>query len=226
MLTCDVYLARLRDLEDRHATLLDERESRRRAQFRADDDQNRFTLAAALLRAVIGQRTGTDAADVVIDRHCESCGADHGRPLAAERSIKVSVTHSGEVVAVAVTDTYLLGVDVEAVIALRDDAIVPFVCAPAERRFLRTPRDFYVYWTRKEALLKASGEGLRIPMTDLLMTPPGRAPSLIARAGASPPPCQMADLPIGDGYAGAVAVLANEPVAFAFLDGSSLLSRL
>jgi hypothetical protein len=36
----------------------------------------------------------------------------------------------------------------------------------------------------------------------------------------------MADLPVGDGYAGAAAVLAAGPVAFSTIDAGALLARL
>ena len=223
---CEVYVARLPSLQPRHHALLDEHEARRRARFRTHADRRRFVLAAVTLRAVAGQRTGTDAAAVAVDRSCDRCGARHGRPRLPEQGLEASVSHSGDVVAVAVTSAGPVGVDLELLTSRDYGLLAASACAPAEQLHVRGPAGFYAYWTRKEAVLKATGEGLRTPMTDLLMAPPGAAPALLAVRGAPPPPCRMADLAIGAGYAGAVAVLTAGPVAFSTIDAGPLLARL
>jgi hypothetical protein len=68
---------------------------------------------------------------------------------------------------------------------------------------------------------------LRRPMTDLVVTPPHTAPLLLALGPArSPPLCRMTDVPAGDGYVGAVAVLGADTVEFEIVDASCLLSEL
>ena len=86
-----------------------------------------------------------------------------------------------------------------------------------------TPKDFFTYWVRKEAILKATGEGLRREMTDVIVTPPTSPPSLLSIAGDQNPPCSMAAINV-DGYAGAVAVLAPHRIRFTMIaEGVSLL---
>ncbi len=107
------------------------------------------------------------------------------------------------------------------------ESLITLVCTPTEQAFVRGPRDFYSYWTRKEAVLKATGEGLRRPMTDIVVTPPDVAPSLLALGPAkSPPLCRMAEVSVGDGYVGAVAVLGADGVEFAIVDAGCLLAQL
>jgi 4'-phosphopantetheinyl transferase len=221
--SCEVYVARRRYLHARHSALLDDYETERRARFRMEADRDRFTLAAVLLRAVVGRCTGVDAWSVTVDRTCGRCGRPHGRPRLPCAGLETSVSHSGDVVVVAVTAAGPVGVDVE-LVARGYAEVLPSVCTKAEQSFVRTPGDFYAYWTRKEAVLKATGEGLEREMTDVVVTPPGSAPSLVSLAGVRTLPCCMADV-LADGYAGAVAVLTSDPVEFLVIDAGAVLNE-
>lgn len=224
---CEVHLARLRCLQSHHSALLDEREARRRAQFRFDADRDRYTLATVLLRALVAQRTNVSFAAATIDRTCDQCGEPHGRPRLAHPGLEASISHAGDVVAVGLTTSGPVGVDIEVVARGEYESLVASVCTPTEQAHVRGPRDFYAYWVRKEAVLKATGEGLRRPMTDLVVTPPEIAPVLLTLGPErSPPLCRMADVPAGDGYVGAVAVLGAAVVDFVIVDASRLLSEL
>ena len=224
---CEVHLATLQCLELRHHALLDEHEARRRARFRLDADRDRFTLGTVLLRGLVAERTNVDFASATIDRTCDVCGEPHGRPRLAHPDLEASISHAGDVVAVALTAAGPVGVDIEVVPTGEYESLIASVCTPAEQEFVRGPRDFYAYWTRKEAVLKATGEGLRRPMTDLVVTPPEIAPSLLELGPASSlPTCRMADVPAGDGYVGAVAVLGAGAVEFTMVDAGRFLAGL
>ena len=223
--TCEVYLARLRQLRDRHNAVLDSHETDRRERFHIAEDRDRFTLAAVLLRAVVGRATGVGASTVVVDRNCDRCSRPHGRPRLPLAGLETSVSHSGDVVLVAITAAGRVGVDVEFVETRSHADMLPSVCTKAEQAFVKTPEDFYAYWTRKEAILKATGEGLHRDMTDVVVAPPASPPSLLFLAGVRDPPCFMADL-AADGYAGAVAVLTTDPVEFAVIDAGPLIRGL
>jgi 4'-phosphopantetheinyl transferase len=224
---CEVHLARLQGLEARHQLLLDEGERRRRARFRLDADRDRFTLATVLLRALVAERTDVDLAAVTIDRTCDGCGEQHGRPRLSHPGLEASISHAGDVVAVGLSRAGPVGVDVEVVRREEYESLITSVCTPAEQPFVRNVRDFCVYWTRKESILKATGEGLRRPMTDLVVTPPDVAPALLALGrGDQPSACCMADVAAGDGYVGAVAVLGAAHVKFAVVDATGLVSAL
>lgn len=221
---CDVYVASLDALEPRHDALISEAEANRRAHYRLDGDRSRFTLGTVLLRAVVGHHLRVPAASVVIDRTCDQCGAQHGRARAPGTGIEASISHSGDVVAVAVTAAGPVGMDVEIVAPCQYGALTPTVCTSSEEMFVRKPSDFFAYWTRKEAVLKAAGVGLRTAMTDVVVTPPEAEPALLALGGAPPPPCRMADVCAREGYAGAVAVLTADPVAFTVVEAARTLA--
>lgn len=78
--------------------------------------------------------------EVVVDRTCEECGAQHGRPVVAGGP-HVSVAHCGVLVVVATCTDTRVGVDVE-----RVDRFEGAVAAAQA-------------WVRHEALIKAGGPG-------------------------------------------------------------------
>src|SRR5215469_11656794 len=196
---CDVYLGRLHSLRNLDLGMLDSQERARAQRYRLAADRDRFLLGAALLRTTAGHHLGVRPADVSVDRTCAWCGSQHGRPVLAGSGLHASVSHSGDVVAVRAIDF---------------SAVTDSVCTPAERACVTGPGDFYAYWTRKEAVLKATGDGLRRPMTDLSMAPPGSPPVLLALGSDAAPACRMADISAGDGYHAAVAVLTGDLVSF------------
>jgi 4'-phosphopantetheinyl transferase len=77
-----------------------------------------------------------------------------------------------------------------------------------------TPRRLLVTWTRKEALLKASGLGLAVPLPQVRLGPPDDPPRLLARPGHQgfDGPVALADLDV-DGFAGSLAILGRERIA-------------
>jgi 4'-phosphopantetheinyl transferase len=211
---CDIYLGQPHWLRGLDLGMLDSSEQARAQRYLLADDRDRFLLGAALLRMAAGHHLGVRPADVSVDRTCLWCESQHGRPVLAGTGLHASVSHSGGVVAVAITGAGPVGVDIEAGRSIEFSAVTDSVCTLAERSCVTGLGDFYAYWTRKEAVLKATGDGLRRPMTDLSITPPGSAPVLLALGGDAAPACQMADLSAGDGYHAAVAVLTARPVTF------------
>ncbi len=219
-----MYVGRIQDLCAAHLTLLDGQELDRAHQYRMAADSDRCLLGAVLLRLAAARRLGVRPADVAVDRTCGRCGEQHGRPQLPGSGLNASVSHSADVVTVALTGAGPVGVDVEAVRVIDFAAVADKVCTPAELAHLRVAADFYAYWTRKEAVLKATGEGLARPMADLHVAPPRSAPALLRLGGGTPPACQLADISVGDGYHACVAVLTADPVAVAVLDAGELLA--
>jgi 4'-phosphopantetheinyl transferase len=139
-------------------------------------DRHLFLVAHTLLRVVLAHYLDCEPGDVAL-----GAGA-HGRPLLlAAPELHISLTHSGGVVACAVTGLGAVGVDVEAV----DRRASPMEIAdrffgPGETAMLqglpaaRRPRRFFLLWTLKEAVLKAAGTGLTVPLASAGLKLAGR----------------------------------------------------
>jgi len=137
-------------------------DERRRAEaFRFPDDRRRYVTAHGLLRILLGRYTGHPPHELAfrLERH--------GKPrLATAPGIEFSISHSHERAAIAVA-TRPVGVDIERVRPVDDagDVAKRFFSAVEVEALQGCERAefidrFYGCWTRKEAYVKARGEGL------------------------------------------------------------------
>jgi 4'-phosphopantetheinyl transferase len=223
-----VWWARPEPLSPGGARLLDDVEHARYERFAREEDRARFATAAVLMRLLLAKHLDLPAHQIQIDRICPQCGRGHGRPQPMSGDIAVSVSHAADRVAVACGRVPALGVDVEAVVD-RDSArrLARMVLRLQESTPQLGPVEFTRYWTRKEAVLKATGDGLSVPMTDVAVTLPHLPPALSFFAGRPDLPARtrMVALSPGAGYEAALAIIdaPAEPVVTEH-DGTSLLA--
>jgi 4'-phosphopantetheinyl transferase len=203
--------------------MLDPIELRRRESYLRPADRVRFTLAAALLRLVAAVESGLSPDRIRVERTCPVCQEPHGRPRLPETGLHFSVSHSGGKVAVASSRTAPVGVDIEAVAGQEMATEAAAVClTPGEP--LTYPESFFTYWCRKESVVKATGEGLTVPLTDVVVTPADKPAALRRYCGALLP-ATISDLDVGPGYAGAVTVLAAGTMKVQLTDAGPLLAN-
>jgi 4'-phosphopantetheinyl transferase len=228
--TCDVWWATLSDVRPGHVALLDDVEHARRERYLRTEDRDRFTLGVAVSRLVLGPILGLPPERVPLNRDCPDCGKPHGRPVVAGGP-QLSVSHSGDRVAVAFAAAGPVGVDVEAIRPL-DEGIERHVLAPTESA-AEASGGFDVgkllsYWTRKEAIVKATGDGLRAPMRDITVSAPAEPPRLVAW----PNRAEVADritlhtLDPGPGYFACLALIDQPDAAVREHPAGDLLSAL
>ncbi len=230
---CQVWWARPGDVRPEHDALLGQADLARRARLALPADRQRMTAGAAVARLVLGTALGTPPAELRIDRTCVTCGSPHGRPrLADADGPDFSISHSGHCVVVAVLPGGQVGVDVEAVGRYAPDEVGDLAdCALAEceRAHLGRlpavdrPRAFTVSWVRREAVLKATGEGLGIPPDELAVTPASTPPRVLRRSG--PEPVWLHDLPAPAGFVAALAGLGTAPDDVVHRDAGPLLRQ-
>lgn len=207
-----------------HQELLDPTERQRRGSLLRAADRARFTVATAVLKLAAGDRLGLPAPRVTIDRSCADCGRPHGRPRLPGHDLTVSISHSADRVLVALAVGAPVGVDVEEVSSRVDPGELAGQVLAGEESAPTRP-DFFCYWTRKEAVVKATGDGLRTALTEVVVSPPGTPPRLLRYGGRPDLVACLADLDAGDGYAAALAVLAPGPVRVSMWDATGLLAR-
>jgi 4'-phosphopantetheinyl transferase len=240
--TAAVWWARRQDAAPRLVGLLDPAERERWAGYRSDADRERFLVGCGLAKAAIAARTGQRPADVSLDRTCRQCGRPHGKPSVRpdgtpSGGLELSVAHSGDLVAVAVAMAPV-GVDVEQLDGRRHElgggdsaSLARMVLAEPERAALAAvhpsgrARAFLVAWTRKEAVTKATGDGLRVPFGDVVVLgPDAGAPRLLAWPyPRDPGSVSLLDLEAAPGYVAALAVLGRCQEVLV-RDGSALLA--
>jgi len=158
----------LDDGDSRLASLLDDVEVTRARAFRVAADRKSYIGAHALLRVLLSDATGGTRAP----QSWRFEAGPRGKPaLAAGPAFNLS--HCRGMVAVAVARDVEIGVDVEALARsdFDEDAIAQSTFHAAERERLSHIEDasrrkaaFLATWTSKEALVKAIGEGLSMPL--------------------------------------------------------------
>lgn len=173
----DVRWAARDDADGRWVAVLDDVERARLFAYRRQADRDRFLVAAALVRTVAAGRFAVAPRDVVVDRTCTECGGPHGRPIIGNGELTVSVSHAGDCVVVASADDTHLGVDVELIPEEKVSAEIA-VSALGLDEVAHDATEFTTYWTRKEAVLKCTGEGLRTDLSSVLVSAPDDAAAL------------------------------------------------
>ena len=224
---CDVYVARIQILRPIHRGLLDHAERLRSAKYQFESDRSRFELGAVLLRLALGRILGTRPALLQVDRMCEMCGKSHGRPRVRGFDGYVSISHSGSTVAVAITSAGPVGIDVEATNGLpvtEYRSLLDLVVTTTERPFVDSRAAFLKVWTRKEAVLKAVGCGLRISMTEVVVSSPYEEPYLISFRSESAVPCLMREIDVGTDFCATLAVITKSTIGVLVQDAGPLLS--
>ncbi len=197
-------------------TLLDEAERARAARLRTPLLQRRFVAAHAILRRILARALGREPAALRFR------ASRHGKPrLDPPEPLAFNVSRREALVLVALSTAGEVGVDVERVRALDDlDRIAADVFTPAERRLLASgagserERRFFAAWTRKEAVIKATGEGLSAPLQEIEIAASLNDSLQVRRTGVSGelalrPEWTVLDLEPAPGYAAALALPAR-----------------
>ena len=174
------------------AALLSEPERQRARRFALARDRRRFTVARARLRQLLAERLGVDPASV------ELTYGRHGKPALASKhgaQLRFNLSHCDDLAVYAFVSGREIGIDVEAVRSVPDaDDLAANFFSRRENEAYRAldPRDrplgFFNCWTRKEAFIKALGEGLSYALDrfDVSLVP--GEPARILRVDDTPGP--------------------------------------
>lgn len=146
----------------------DERERAHRFHF--EIHQLRFIAAHSALRQVLSQYLSIPAEQIVF-----TYGEQH-KPFIANSNIQFNLAHSHDLALLAITPNHSVGIDVEKMAEDKENVAKRFfhpteVTALQEKSENERLTAFYRIWTRKEAMVKAVGKGLSIPLSSFAVSP-------------------------------------------------------
>jgi 4'-phosphopantetheinyl transferase len=205
---------RMEQLE--HPLSSDEHE--RAGRFHFEKDRKDFIAARGILRELLGRYAGLSARALIFSY------TDSGKPVLSNSRLagvlRFNVAHSHGIAMYAFVLGRDVGIDVE---YQRGDLIVEEVargvCSQREMEALRSLPEaqqrtaFFDCWTRKEAYIKARGQGFVLPLDQIDITPPsGKDPAPLSTKSGPPGdgPWMLHDVAPETGYSAAVVYAGSD----------------
>ncbi|MCR6642594.1 MAG: 4'-phosphopantetheinyl transferase superfamily protein [Sporocytophaga sp.] len=96
---------------------------------------------------------------------------NYKRPYLEER-VDFNISHSGTVIVCAASDKVKIGIDVERITPIELEDFKFQMTAEEWTNLMKKknkPDEFYSFWTKKEAVIKAEGKGLGIPLKSIVL---------------------------------------------------------
>jgi 4'-phosphopantetheinyl transferase len=190
-------------------------EAARADRFVFPRDRRRFAVARGSLRELIARYTG---------QHPRAAAFSYGpcgKPSLNGGALRFNLAHSGEYALIAFTRDREIGVDLE---AERDidslDAMARRVFTAEENAArdalpeVERRRAFFLGWSRKEAFMKLTGEGMQRPLESFAVSLTPHAPARLLSLDGSREAAgavSLVDLPGIPGFAAALAVYGPAP---------------
>lgn len=197
---CAVYQTRLSQWQPQQSALwalLNTQEQTRALRFRRTELRSRYIIARGLLRRLLGAYLGQQGRDLVLQYQAK------GKPELAPpyQALQFNISHSGDMALFAFQQSNALGVDVEwRGRRLRDPlSLAKHYFSPREYAVLaaqpepQQQRTFLQIWVAKEAVLKATGQGI-VGLAEVEIEPPAR---LLRLADGAERDWRLQDLDVG-----------------------------
>ncbi len=199
--------------------ILSAEEQARARRFHFEQDRKHFVVAHGLLRHVLSYYLDLEPSQL---RFCHS---PHGKPclvkMSHQEALSFNASDSGGLALYAVTRGRKVGIDVE---QIRTDCpweqIADLIFSSREKAMLRglqtdqaKRRAFFECWTRKEAYIKARGEGLSLPLDQFEVSlATGEGAKLLEMSGdpLEASRWSLHGLCLGPGYAAALVVEGHD----------------
>ncbi len=192
--------------------ILAEEEINRANRFHFHRDGERFIAGRGLLRVILSSYMGVSPGEIIFTY------SSHGKPGLKRQdgrvAIEFNLAHSGAMAIFAITQDRAVGVDIELIqadfpvedVATKFFSVAELATLQALPRKLRVEA-FFKCWTRKEAFIKALGDGLSCPLADFDVSLMPGEPARLLNVGWAPEEASrwcMEDIKAGAGCAAAV----------------------
>jgi len=200
-----------------YGSLLSKAEVQRLERFRFADHRRRYQIGHGALRSILGGYLGKDPRDF------EFVQGPRGKPYLAEAGPFFNLSHSGKLALIGISAVEV-GLDCEKVrhleslteIARKHFSEPEFAELDALQGSARELA-FYRCWTRKEAYIKALGEGLSMPLDSFDVSLCEQPELLLCRDGREDPKkWSMQDVSPGPDFVGAAALRSRDVVVKRF----------
>jgi 4'-phosphopantetheinyl transferase len=195
---------------EQERAILSSDEQARADRLKVEAARLRTILGQAALRRVLARYTDRDPSRIMFRF------GRHGKPFIDHGDIEFNLSHSGHVALVAVTQRIPVGIDVEEINPRHSiDAIASRFFSPTEQAAYRDVPvaerhyAFFRCWSRKEAVIKAIGEGLACPLSSFDVSLDREDARLLGmrRADADVSRWIMVNIEAARGYCAAAAVI-------------------
>ncbi|MHC5211448.1 MAG: 4'-phosphopantetheinyl transferase family protein [Planctomycetota bacterium] len=199
---------------ERLARFLSDDELARAQRFHFARDSERHIIARGRLREILAARVSSSPGNL------QFAYSEYGKPTLVASDPPpphFNLSHSHGLAALAISDGAELGLDIEAIRPLKEDIAGRFFSS-REVAGLRALDEadqlpgFYRCWTRKEAVLKALGDGLRRPLDSFDVSLADDAPARIERMEGeanAPREWELVHFIPATGFVGAIALRSH-----------------
>jgi len=145
--------------------------------FRVRNLSAQWIAHRTMVRSLLARYQGVGPEALMFNTNCALCGDPlHGKPrLEGATNLSFSAAHCGGALAVAVSASGEVGIDIESV--RRDfPGFASDICTPEELQLVFSPSETSSplrVWVLKEAVAKAAGLGLALPMSEIRLVRSG-----------------------------------------------------
>lgn len=190
--------------------ILCEEERKRAQRFHFDRDRHLYILAHGALREILSRYLQQSPETITFSY------TDKNKPYISDHPIQFNLSHSHQLVVIAIANTHPVGVDVEYIGKETHEALdiaKRYLAKEEYQQLIALPsqqqhRAFLDTWTRKEAFIKSVGEGLSYPLNEVVVNvPPLPAVAKLTKPSHSEESTwHLQTLDVPEEYVGTVAV--------------------
>ncbi len=195
-----------------YLALLDHNERATAERFKFTEIRERYIICHGLLRQLLAERVNQSPAELKLEK------AEFGKPFLPDYpELSFNMSHSGDILAIAISTHCQLGIDVECYKSRNTwEGMVKkcFSHEESEYWYRQAIKErghaFYQFWVKKEAFVKAVGKGITLGLDQCVVNPDGchsflRVPKLAGSADK----WQIYALDLADNEFGAVVCDKN-----------------
>ena len=159
------------ELLKQYESLLSPDELQKAYRYKFEKDRDHFITGRALLRNILAKYLNQSPDKIIFSY------SDKGKPFIRHSNLKFNLAHSGGKAVFAFAEKAEVGIDIEYMRELPDALQIAkrFFSDEEVNEFMKVNDDeikpaFFNCWTRKEAFIKAVGDGLSFPLKDFTVT--------------------------------------------------------